>query len=86
MEGVAFVWFVQNELILFAVECESAASDTVGDTANERAEERAVGLVFFRIAMAEHDVGHFTVLVWNKNVDDGAAHVRDFDLDAIFIY
>ena len=85
MEGVAFVRLVQNELVFFPVQCEGAAGDAVGDTADERAEERAVGLVFFRIAMAEHDVRHFTVLVRNKDVDDGTAHVRDFDLDAVFI-
>ena len=85
MEGVAFVWLIQNELVLFAVERESTAGDTVGDTTDERTEERAVGLVFFRIVMAEHDVRHLAVLIRNKNIDDGAAHVSDFDLDTIFI-
>ena len=56
-----------------------------GDAADKRSEERAVGLVFLRVVVAEDDVGHFTVLVRNKDVDDGAAHIRDFDLDAVLV-
>ena len=35
--------------------------------------------------MAEHDIRHFAVFVWHKDIDDGAAHIRDFDLDAVFV-
>ena len=44
MEGVALVGLVQDELVFFPIQREGAASDAVGDAADERAEERAVGL------------------------------------------
>lgn len=71
---------VSGELVGNAVESEGSATDAVGVTSGDGAEEGVFFQVGWEGVKAEHDIGEFFVAVGDGEGDDDAAVIGDADL------